>query len=164
MVRLVQRVPWLNTALYYAHCKWSLWGKAYNSERFVMNDKAWDIVTDTFFYQLYLWRGHVKSKGKGYLQETWKEKVSLIWFFLPESRGFPGGSVSKESACVAGDTGDSWVRKICWRWAWQPTHYSCLENPMHRGAWWATVHGVAESWTRLKWLSTHSPTWELPNA
>ena len=33
--------------------------------------------------------------------------------------------------------------------------YSCLENPMDRGAWWATVHGVAESWTRLKGLSTH---------
>ena len=27
--------------------------------------------------------------------------------------------------------------------------YSCLENPMDGGAWWATVHGVAESWTRL---------------
>ena len=26
--------------------------------------------------------------------------------------------------------------------------YSCLENPMHRGAWWATVHGVAKSWTQ----------------
>ena len=28
-----------------------------------------------------------------------------------------------------------------------PLQYSCLENPMHRGAWWATVHGVAESQT-----------------
>ena len=27
--------------------------------------------------------------------------------------------------------------------------YSCLENHMDRGAWWATVHGVAQSWTRL---------------
>ena len=27
--------------------------------------------------------------------------------------------------------------------------YSCLENSMDRGAWWATVHGVAKSWTRL---------------
>ena len=27
--------------------------------------------------------------------------------------------------------------------------YSCLENPMHRGAWWATVHGVTRSWIRL---------------
>ena len=32
--------------------------------------------------------------------------------------------------------------------------YSRLENPMDRGAWWATVHGVAESQTRLKQLST----------
>ena len=31
--------------------------------------------------------------------------------------------------------------------------YSCLENPMDRGTWWATVHGVTRSWTRLKRLS-----------
>ena len=30
-----------------------------------------------------------------------------------------------------------------------PLQYSCLENPMDRGVWWATVHGVAKSWTRL---------------
>ena len=35
-----------------------------------------------------------------------------------------------------------------------PLQYSCLENPMDRGAWWATVHGVAKSRTRLKQLST----------
>ena len=35
-------------------------------------------------------------------------------------------------------------------------HYSCLENPMNRGAWWATVYGVAKSQTRLKRLSTHA--------
>ena len=33
--------------------------------------------------------------------------------------------------------------------------YSCLGNPMDRGAWWATVHGVAKSWTWLKQLSMH---------
>ena len=38
-----------------------------------------------------------------------------------------------------------------------PLQYSCLENPTDRGAWWATVHGVAKSQTRLKVLSTH--TW-----
>ena len=37
-----------------------------------------------------------------------------------------------------------------------PLPYSCLENPMDRGAWLATVHGIAESRTRLKWLSTHA--------
>ena len=30
-----------------------------------------------------------------------------------------------------------------------PLQYSYLENPMDRGAWWATVHGVAKSWTQL---------------
>ena len=30
-----------------------------------------------------------------------------------------------------------------------PLQDSCLENPMDRGAWWATVHGVAKSWTQL---------------
>ena len=35
-----------------------------------------------------------------------------------------------------------------------PLQYSCLENSMDRGAWQATVHGVAKSQTRLKQLST----------
>ena len=30
-----------------------------------------------------------------------------------------------------------------------PLQYSCLKNPMDRGAWWATVHGVTKSWTGL---------------
>ena len=34
-----------------------------------------------------------------------------------------------------------------------PLQYSCLENPMDRGAWWAAVHGVAKSWTRLSDLT-----------
>ena len=32
----------------------------------------------------------------------------------------------------------------------KPLQYSCLENPMDRGAWWTIVHGVAKSWTQLK--------------
>ena len=36
-----------------------------------------------------------------------------------------------------------------------PLQYSCLENPMDGGAWWAADHGVAKSWT---WLSTHTYT------
>ena len=35
-----------------------------------------------------------------------------------------------------------------------PLQCSCLENPMDREAWWAAVHGVAQSWTQLKWLSS----------
>ena len=37
-----------------------------------------------------------------------------------------------------------------------PLQYSCLENPMDRGAWRATGHRFAKSWTRLKWLNTHT--------
>ena len=35
-----------------------------------------------------------------------------------------------------------------------PLQYSCLENLRDRGAWWAAVYGVAQSWTRLKQLSS----------
>ena len=34
-----------------------------------------------------------------------------------------------------------------------PLHYSCLENPRDGRSWWAAIYGVAQSWTRLKWLS-----------
>ena len=37
-----------------------------------------------------------------------------------------------------------------------PLQYSCLENPVDRGAWWAAVHGVAQSQTWLKRLSMHA--------
>ena len=36
-----------------------------------------------------------------------------------------------------------------------PLQYSCLENPMDRGAWWATVHGVPKSWTQLSEYHFH---------
>ena len=43
-----------------------------------------------------------------------------------------------------------------------PRQYSCLENPMDGGAWWAAVHGVAKSQTRLSdfTLTFHFPAWE----
>ena len=42
-----------------------------------------------------------------------------------------------------------------------PLQYSFLENPMDRGAWWATVHRVTKSQTQLKWLSTHKQEWNI---
>ena len=42
-----------------------------------------------------------------------------------------------------------------------PLQYSCLENPMNGGAWWAAVHGVAQSRTRLKRLSSSSSVGNL---
>ena len=68
----------------------------------------------------------------------------------PSSMGFPGSSVGKESASSAGDPGliSGWKRSPGEGNSY-PLQYSCLENPMDRGAWWATVHGVTESWTQL---------------
>ena len=65
--------------------------------------------------------------------------------------GFPQWLSSKESACNAGDTRDlgsipGLGRSPGGRYG-NPLQYSCLENPMDRGAWWATVHGVAKSQT-----------------
>ena len=42
---------------------------------------------------------------------------------------------------------DLWVGKMPWRRERLPLQYSGLENPVNRGAWRATVHGVAKSWT-----------------
>ena len=46
--------------------------------------------------------------------------------------------------------------KIHWRRVWQPLQYSCLENPMDRGAWQAIVHRVTKSWAWLKQLSVNT--------
>ena len=47
-----------------------------------------------------------------------------------------------------------------WCYERAPLQYSCLENPMDGGAWWAVVYGVAKSRTRLKWLSSSSSSYE----
>ena len=61
----------------------------------------------------------------------------------------PGGSDREESACYAGDAG---LIPVLGRSPGEgngnPLQYSCMENPMDGGAWWATVHGVLKSWTR----------------
>ena len=44
-----------------------------------------------------------------------------------------------------------------------PLQCSCLENPRDGGAWWAAVYGVAQSWTRLKWLSSILRFCSFPN-
>ena len=60
--------------------------------------------------------------------------------------GFPGGSVVKESAYQCRNRRrhgfDPWMGKILWKRNDNPLQYSCQDNPMDRGAWWAIVHGV----------------------
>ena len=66
--------------------------------------------------------------------------------------------VVKNPPADAGDVGDAGLIPGSGRSSGgecgNPLQYSCLENPMDRGAWQATVHGVAKSRTRLKQLST----------
>ena len=64
---------------------------------------------------------------------------------------FPGGSDSKESTCNGSNLGSipEWERSPAEENGNQ-LQYSCLENLMDRGAWWATVHGVTKSRTLLK--------------
>ena len=82
--------------------------------------------------------------------------VFLILDVLIVMSGFPDGSDSKESTCSTGDLGSiPESRRSPGGGNGNSPQYSCLENPMDRGAWWATVHGVTESQTRLKRLSTH---------
>ena len=70
--------------------------------------------------------------------------------------GFPGGSEVKTSACNVGGQGSiPGLGRSPGEGNSNPLQYSCLENPMDRGAWWAILHGVAKSWTRLS-NCTHS--------
>ena len=62
----------------------------------------------------------------------------------------PGGSEVKASACNAGDLGlIPGSRRSPGEGNGNQVQYSCLENPMDGGAWWATVYGVTKSQTRL---------------
>ena len=61
---------------------------------------------------------------------------------------------SKESTCSSGVTEDlvsaPWLGRSSGAGNGNPLQYSCLENSMGRGAWWAIVHGVAKNQTQLK--------------
>ena len=61
--------------------------------------------------------------------------------------GFPDGSVAKNPPANAGDGFDPWSGRSSGEGNVNLVQYSCLGNPMDRGAWWATVHGVTKSQT-----------------
>ena len=86
---------------------------------------------------------------------TWEAWVNCMVceFYLSKAvtkvfEGFPHGSDCKESSCNAGDLG--WIPGLGsspGEGNGNPLQYSCLDNSMDIGAWWATVHGIAKSWT-----------------
>ena len=75
-------------------------------------------------------------------------RFALLDFTTVRLRGFPGASDGKESACNAGDLGlIPGLGRSPGGGCGNPLWYSCLENPMYRGAWWATVQGVMKNQT-----------------
>ena len=63
---------------------------------------------------------------------------------------FPSGSDHEESACHVGDLGSiPGLRRSPREGNGNPLQYSCLENPMDRGAWRAAVYHITKSWTQL---------------
>ena len=119
---------------------------------------AWTLCQGT----LGSWVPQHGVKGKGY---------GSVWMVALE-KGCQWrvgvGLQDKPQAPVSGPGGEGWVRPSVLRWYsasglkkpmlvfvfgegnGSPLQYSCLENPVDGGAWWAAVRGVAQSWTRLK--------------
>ena len=93
--------------------------------------------------------------------DTQMAQRSLGFKLVAEFTDFPGGSDGKASVYNAGDLGlIPGLGRSPGEGNGNPLQYSCLENSMDRGAWWATVHGVAKSRTRLSDF-THSLTHSL---
>ena len=89
-------------------------------------------------------------------------KPEVIHCTVLSRMGFPGGDSGKEPTCQCWKGKqcgfDPWVRKIPWRQHGNPLQHSWLENPMDRGAWWATAHKVAElEMNEVTW-HTHTPS------
>ena len=70
----------------------------------------------------------------------------LFYFLFKDMKAFHGGSDGNKSTCKTGDLGSiPGSRKSPGEENDYSFQYSCLEDPMERGAWWAPVHGVMES-------------------
>ena len=92
------------------------------------------------------------------LKQTLKWSSTLSWDGLP--RWF---SV-KESTCQCRRHGfDPWIRKISWRGNGNPLQYSCLRNPMNRGAWWACKQSMGLQRVRHDLATKPPPNVQLNN-
>ena len=88
------------------------------------------------------------TSGSQSIGASASELVPPLSIFLIFWRSFPGGSDGIASACNAGDLGSiPGLERSSGEGNGNPLQYFCLENPMDRGAWWATVHGVTKSQT-----------------
>ena len=93
-----------------------------------------------------------------FVTNYWDRDQKIWWrilmpSFLVKQGGLLWWLSGKESSCGAGDAEDMGLILELGRSPGKENHnplqYSCLGNPTNRGAWWARVHGAAESWTQL---------------
>ena len=100
---------------------------------------------------------------------SWQSHMVLVWELRDLIQigyileGFPGGAVVEKSLPMHGiawEVRDMGLIPGSGRREGNgnPLQYSCLDNPMDRGAWQATVHGVTKSWTWLSDWLTHTHT------
>ena len=95
----------------------------------------------------------IQEKEENYIFFNARKYVTH-YHSIAHIRDFPGGASGKESTCQCRRHKrcdfDPWVGTIPWRGHGDPLRYSCLENPMDRGARPATDYGVAKSQTQWK--------------
>ena len=92
--------------------------------------QPWPCIVEGLLERDYLVDVRSKTGDRG--------RKTLFW-------GFPGGSVVKNSPANAGNTGSfPWSGRSTGEGNGNPLQYSCLGNPMDRGAWWTIVHAVTK--------------------
>ena len=95
-------------------------------------------------------RAEILPLDLAHLAQTWLFYFPDNFNLTHDYVGFPGGSEGKESVCSAGDLGSiPGLGRSPGEANGNPLQYFCLENPMDRETWWATVRGVTKSWTQL---------------
>ena len=114
----------------------------------------------------YAWSG--QWMGREVAEECHWQPV-LLYNYPTQLLGFPGGTVVKNLHVNAGDAGDMSSIPGSGRYPGErsgnPLQYSCMENPMDRGARWATVYRIAQSQTQPVQLNPHTVlgkgSWQL---
>ena len=111
---------------------------------------TWSLVTfrnfSCIYFNLYILYGET-------LEKVMAPHSSTLAWKIPWTEE-PGGLQSMGSLTVRHDWATSLSLLCIGEENGNPLQCSCLENPKDRGAWWAAVSGVTQSWTRLKWLSS----------